>query len=103
MNEPIQNRWLNWRSSARITEESPDREPTKPSKPGSVGFVGPTSTPVPEIAVDCQKPEERVMSWCEWQAAALNRLFLEQGVTGQPGRITPETIRRIEQEQANDE
>jgi hypothetical protein len=29
----------------------------------------------------------------EWKAAALNRLFLEQGVTGQPGRITAETIR----------
>jgi len=43
------------------------------------------------------------MSWCEWQAAALNRLFLEQGATGQPGRITPETIRRLEQKQENDE
>jgi hypothetical protein len=29
----------------------------------------------------------------EWKAATLNRLFLEQGVTGQPGRITAETVR----------
>jgi hypothetical protein len=43
------------------------------------------------------------MSWCEWKAAALNRLFLEQGLTGQPGRITPETIRKAEQKQAKDE
>lgn len=103
MNDPGQNRWLNWRSGARITEASPQGEPTKPSKPGSVGSVGSISTPAAEIAVDCPKREERVMSWCEWQAAALNRLFLEQGATGQPGRITPETIRRLEQKQENDE
>ena len=28
----------------------------------------------------------------EWKAAALNRLFLEQGTSGQPGRITAETV-----------
>ena len=32
------------------------------------------------------------MSWAEWKAAALNRLFLEQGISGQAGRITAETI-----------
>jgi hypothetical protein len=36
------------------------------------------------------------MSWAEWKAAALNRLFLEQGVTGQPGRITTATVRHGE-------
>jgi len=34
----------------------------------------------------------------EWKAAALNRLFLEQGVTGQPGRITAETVRHGERQ-----
>jgi hypothetical protein len=34
--------------------------------------------------------------WCEWKAAALNRLFQEQGVTGQPGRITASTARHGE-------
>lgn len=34
--------------------------------------------------------------WCEWKAAALNRLFQEQGVTGQPGRITAATVRHGE-------
>ncbi len=33
------------------------------------------------------------MSWTEWKAAMLNRLFLEQGTSGEPGRITAETIR----------
>jgi hypothetical protein len=36
------------------------------------------------------------MSWYEWKARMLNRLFLEQGVTGQPGRITAETVRHGE-------
>jgi hypothetical protein len=31
--------------------------------------------------------------WAEIKAAALNRLFHEQGVTGQPGRITAATVR----------
>ena len=35
-------------------------------------------------------------SWAEWQAARLNRLFLEQGVIGRPGRITAATVRHGE-------
>jgi hypothetical protein len=31
--------------------------------------------------------------WAEWKAAALNRLFHEQGATGKPGRITAATVR----------
>ena len=34
--------------------------------------------------------------WAEWKAAALNSLFQEQGVTGQPGRITAATIQHGE-------
>ncbi len=34
--------------------------------------------------------------WAEWKAAALNRLFQEQGVTGKPGRITAATVRHGE-------
>jgi hypothetical protein len=30
--------------------------------------------------------------WADWKAEALNRLFLEQGVTGQPGKITAATV-----------
>jgi hypothetical protein len=36
------------------------------------------------------------LDWCEWKAAALNRLFQEQGATGQPGRITGATVRHGE-------
>ena len=41
--------------------------------------------------------QEVWMDWYEWKVRALNRLFQEQGVTGQPGRITAETVRRGEQ------
>jgi hypothetical protein len=36
------------------------------------------------------------LSWEEWKARELNRLFLDQGSTGQSGRITAETVRRGE-------
>ena len=39
---------------------------------------------------------ERTIPWPEWKAAALNRLFQEQGVTGEPGRITAATVRHGE-------
>ena len=39
------------------------------------------------------------MSWCEWKAAALNRLFQEQGTSGQPGRITAATIEHGEKKE----
>jgi hypothetical protein len=38
-------------------------------------------------------------SWAEWKAAALNRLFLERGVTGRPGRITAATVLHGERKQ----
>jgi hypothetical protein len=36
------------------------------------------------------------MTWSEWKASSLNRLFQEQGVTGEAGRITPTTVRHGE-------
>jgi hypothetical protein len=43
--------------------------------------------------LDSGTRRERVMSWSAWKAAALNRMFLEQGSAGQSGRITAETVR----------
>jgi hypothetical protein len=114
---PPKRRWLDWSPAAPILADSPRTEPTKPSKPGSEGFVGPLpassanisslvssrrgdagSAPMQAVnsigsEVDSATREERVMSWSEWKAAALNRLFLEQGTAGQSGRITAETVR----------
>jgi len=33
------------------------------------------------------------VSWAEWKADQLNRLFRDQGSTGQPAKITAETVR----------
>jgi hypothetical protein len=103
--------WLDWQPKGVITADTPQSEPTKPSKPGFVGFVGSLSGDPPKIdvpkeaptqgrgvnridlAVDSATAPERVMSWSEWKAAALNRLFLELGTSGGPGRVTAETIR----------
>ncbi|MBE0660334.1 MAG: hypothetical protein IH602_21755 [Bryobacteraceae bacterium] len=38
-------------------------------------------------------------SWAQWKAAELNRLFHQQGVTGQPGRITAATVLQGERQQ----
>ena len=119
-------RWLEWEPTKPIIAESPQSEPTEPTKPGFEGFVGsPLAAPAkieteparssggsgaPALPhregsipsrVDCSAPRERVMSLCEWKAAALNELFLKQGVTGQPGRITPDTVRDGEQKQGS--
>ena len=37
--------------------------------------------------------DQRGISWAEWKAAALNRLFQEQGLTGQLGNIKAATVR----------
>jgi hypothetical protein len=34
--------------------------------------------------------------WAEWKATSLNKLFQDQGVTGQPGKITAATVRHCE-------
>ena len=36
--------------------------------------------------------EAKGIPWAEWKAAELNRLFQEQGITGQPRRINAVTI-----------
>jgi hypothetical protein len=41
--------------------------------------------------------------WADWKAAELNRLFQEQGVTGQPGGITAATILHGERRMNHDE
>jgi hypothetical protein len=40
---------------------------------------------------------EHGVSWAEWKARALNRLFKEQVATGRPGRITAATVAHGEQ------
>jgi hypothetical protein len=117
-------RWLEWEPMKPIITELPKNEPTEPTKPGFEGFVGSPMAARAEIdpegsgfrggdggsalihressvpsRVDCSTAAERVMSPYEWKAATLNQLFLEQGISGQPGRITAETVRDGERKQ----
>ena len=107
-------RWLDWRPDP-ILADLGQTEPSKPTEPGFEGFVGSLSgTPAKIVCgkpgpadtgsapnainpigseVDSASRRERLMSWSEWKAACLNRLFLEQGAIGQSGRITAETVR----------
>ncbi|MCC6486391.1 MAG: hypothetical protein IT364_02745 [Candidatus Hydrogenedentes bacterium] len=86
------SRWMDWKPKARMLAETAESEPTKPSKPGFVGFEGATSKESPGI----EALNTPAAPWAEWKAAALNRLFQEQGVIGQPGRITATTVRHGE-------
>jgi hypothetical protein len=113
---PSPSRWMTWGATEQIIGDSAQSEPTKPTKPGFEGFVGSvpsdsakirvTGEPPPEaetpnrtqVGVDSATAPERVMSWADWKAAALNRLFLEQGTGGQLGRITAETVRHGERQ-----
>jgi len=88
-NPAKRSRWMGWKP-ARILAGLAKSEPTKPSKPGFVGFEGAIPAESYEIRAD---QTERAVPWGEWKAAALNRLFQEQGVTGKPGRITAVTVR----------
>lgn len=109
--------WLKWQPHEPITANPAEIKPSKPSKPGFVGFEGSISADSPIIGesdlrskhavqsapdvrqgtLDCAPEPERVMSWAQWKAGALNRLFLEQGTLGQLGRITAETVLHGEQ------
>lgn len=93
LHSALRSRWLDWKLKARALANSTENEPTKPSKPSSVGFEGETPAESSEIET---APDVSGWSWAEWKAGALNRLFQEQGTSGQPGRITAETVRHGE-------
>jgi hypothetical protein len=93
---------MNWPANNQIIADSSQGEPTKPSEPGFVGFVGSIPEELTNIGLNAGSVElavsdaDRGIPWAEWKASALNKLFKEQGVTGQPGRITAVTIRHSE-------
>ncbi len=51
---------------------------------------------VPARYRDRPPQEPRGVSWSEWRADMVNRMFAELEATGQPGRITAETVRHGE-------
>lgn len=60
---------------------------------GASGLTHPNAEPVP---APIPPEREEGMPWPEWKAAELNRLFQEQGATGQPGRVTAATVQHGE-------
>jgi hypothetical protein len=107
--------WLAWRPNADfvVFEGSPSGhsqgqicmtpEPTKTTKMPEGDFVVFEGSPgghfqganVPPYGAykNYKNSPATFRTWAEWKAAMLNRLFQEQGVTGQPGRITAATVR----------
>lgn len=88
---------MDWRPKAQVSADSAEGGPTKPSEPSSVGFEGvmPGDSPIIQVLsqrADMAEASERGASWAAWKAAVLNRLFQEQGVTGQPSRIMAATV-----------
>jgi hypothetical protein len=49
---PSRSRWFDWKPKARILPDSAESEPTKPPKPGCVGFEGAASVDSPEIETE---------------------------------------------------
>ena len=87
-----------------IAKQSLGRWQTRPEPESGNDGITNTAAPLEEIselpqALRCNSEDTRRevwLSWAEWKAQSLNRLFQEQGLTGQPGRITVETVRHSE-------
>lgn len=92
------SKWLTWKPEGQILAKTPGYELTKPTEPGFVSFGASPLTISPKIGAGPARldDEDRETPWAEWKAATLNRLFLEQGVLGQPGKITAATVRHGE-------
>jgi hypothetical protein len=77
----------------------PPEPPASQGKSNTCGWCNQTGATSPADSPELpDSAEEKLvwMDWYEWKAAALNRLFLERGVTGEPGRITAATVRHGE-------
>jgi hypothetical protein len=96
------NRWLDWQPEAQILLKTAESTPTKPTERSFDGFVGATPAKSPGICAEPERgfdgstypgfPEIHGTPWAEWKADALNRLFEDYGVIGQPGRIMAKTV-----------
>lgn len=94
---------MSWRDKLQVayleSRDKSDRSPTfATSVTNSVNQTDALSSDVPRPPDQSEVANgaDRGTPWAEWRAAALNQLFKEQGVTGQPGRITAATIRHSE-------
>ncbi len=77
----MRSKWLNWQPGSEIIEQAPDAQPTKPSKPGSVGFEGTAQRVFPITGAR----REQVL-------AKISRLIEPAGLAEWPWRERPERI-----------
>jgi hypothetical protein len=100
-------RWLRWEPQPHILADLAGRAPTKTTETLFDVFVGAYSANIPKIegGPDPAEQAEQAASdpereegvpWAQWKADMLNRLFQEQGTSGQPGRITAATVQHGE-------
>jgi len=109
-------RWLQWRgvSPSRNLEADARCELTKPTEPGfcqfsqfaashSARISGESrsanidrsewdATSVAKMPLALNQEDPPSASYADWKVKALNLPFQEQGLTGQPGRITTATV-----------
>jgi hypothetical protein len=84
-------RWLDWGPTPPEYLGGPQMGTDKTDKTPFCQFSQSGFGHIPNIQGSPQATTERWVSWADWKAAALNRLFREQGATGKPGRITAAT------------
>jgi hypothetical protein len=86
------------REAALRTLTTPETDPA--AIPPAANWPRALSELAAEVGQRSGDPEaarrEVWVDWYEWKAAALNRLFQEQGTSGQPGKITAATVRHGE-------
>jgi pyruvate/2-oxoglutarate dehydrogenase complex dihydrolipoamide acyltransferase (E2) component len=83
-------RWVEQGADSEARHDRGEREATVGVQ--ATPEVATAAPPSPDIR--SAEPSTRATPWAEWKAAQLNQVFEQQGVTGRPGRITADTVRR---------
>jgi hypothetical protein len=93
---------MSWRQKLELPETGDKSDKSSTSVTSVTGLLRtPDEQPAEagaEIPQQATVPAgtEVSITWDEWKAAALNQLFKEQGMTGNPGRIIAATVRHGE-------
>ena len=94
---------MSWRAKLGLRESSDASDRSQ-----LLSLVSPEAIAPQTTLPACETPRtesgpEVWLPWEDWKAEALNRLFQEQGVTGQPGRITGATVLHGEKKMKGEE
>jgi len=81
-------KWTNIEPEEHSAEVPMLQQPQAASSAESPGTCG----RVQEHGASQAAGDDHGLPWAGWKAASLNRLFQEQGVIGQTGRITSATV-----------